>query len=223
MFNKRNKPKQIKKKSIESSSSSSSDNDQEEIKQLKRSKKLKTQSTSSIRSKESELDVTYSGSGTAASINNTGAFRRLDIDGAEEVSKDKEASPKEEGSGYQGLASYEKYINKSASIKAGPIRGSSYVRISTRFDYAPDVCKDYKETGYCGYGDSCKFLHAREDYKHGWQIDQEYEAELKRKEREALNPHHHLVNEHGEPEEIEDEEDSDLPFACFICISFPTV
>lgn len=28
----------------------------------------------------------------------------------------------------------------------------------------PDICKDYKETGFCGFGDSCKFLHDRSDY-----------------------------------------------------------
>jgi len=43
------------------------------------------------------------------------------------------------------------------------------------FDFKPDICKDYKETGYCGYGDSCKFIHDRSDYKSGWQIDAEYE------------------------------------------------
>ncbi|KAH3901694.1 U2-type spliceosomal complex subunit CWC24 SCDLUD_001465 [Saccharomycodes ludwigii] len=34
-------------------------------------------------------------------------------------------------------------------------------------DYQPDVCKDFKETGFCGYGDSCKFLHSRDDYIKG--------------------------------------------------------
>ena len=24
--------------------------------------------------------------------------------------------------------------------------------------------KDYKQTGYCGYGDACKFMHDRGDY-----------------------------------------------------------
>ncbi|KVI04330.1 Zinc finger, CCCH-type [Cynara cardunculus var. scolymus] len=37
-----------------------------------------------------------------------------------------------------------------------------------RFDYQRDVCKDYKQTGYCGYGESCKFLHDYGDYKSGW-------------------------------------------------------
>ena len=40
-----------------------------------------------------------------------------------------------------------------------------------RFDYQPDVCKDYKETGFCGYGDACKFVHDRSDYKSGWEIE----------------------------------------------------
>ena len=53
----------------------------------------------------------------------------------------------------------------------GPLRASMHARVSVRVDHAPDVCKDYKETGYCGYGDACKFLHDRGDYKCGWQID----------------------------------------------------
>ena len=34
----------------------------------------------------------------------------------------------------------------------GPVRATEHIRISCRFDYQPDICKDYKETGYCGYG-----------------------------------------------------------------------
>lgn len=37
-------------------------------------------------------------------------------------------------------------------------------------DYKPDICKDYKETGYCGYGDTCKFMHDRTDYKSGYEV-----------------------------------------------------
>lgn len=48
-------------------------------------------------------------------------------------------------------------------------------------DYQPDVCKDYKETGYCGWGDSCKFMHDRGDYKAGWQIDRDWEEEQKKR------------------------------------------
>ena len=48
------------------------------------------------------------------------------------------------------------------------------VLLTHRWDYAPDICKDYKETGFCGFGDSCKFLHDRSDYKFGWQLENEY-------------------------------------------------
>ena len=76
--------------------------------------------------------------------------------------------------------------------------------MSSRFDYQPNVCKDYKETGYCGYGglsqcllfrlcwltfplDSCIYLHDRGDYKTGWQLEKEWELHLKeKKEAEGL-------------------------------------
>ncbi len=32
--------------------------------------------------------------------------------------------------------------------------------------------------GYCGFGDSCKFLHDRSDYKYGWQLEQEWNQQL---------------------------------------------
>ncbi|XBW36617.1 hypothetical protein QEN19_002189 [Hanseniaspora menglaensis] len=31
-------------------------------------------------------------------------------------------------------------------------------------DYEPLLCKEYKLKGYCGYGDTCKFIHSRDDY-----------------------------------------------------------
>jgi len=93
----------------------------------------------------------------------------------------------------------------------GPQKQSS-ARAISRFDYQPDLCKDYNETGYCGYGDSCKFLHDRGDYKTGWQLEREFEEDQKRKRKLAMG------------EEVEDEVDyrinpdeEDLPWACFIC------
>eukprot|EP01126_Amoeba_proteus_P016158 TRINITY_DN1741_c0_g1_i7.p1 TRINITY_DN1741_c0_g1~~TRINITY_DN1741_c0_g1_i7.p1 ORF type:complete len:155 (-),score=31.54 TRINITY_DN1741_c0_g1_i7:595-1059(-) len=55
----------------------------------------------------------------------------------------------------------EEILAQKIARKAGPVQTGSNVRISCRFDYQPDICKDWKETGYCGYGDSCKFLHDR--------------------------------------------------------------
>eukprot|EP00889_Picochlorum_renovo_P004700 jgi/Picre1/31730/NNA_007081.t1 len=93
----------------------------------------------------------------------------------------------------------------------GPKKPSANFRMSVLVDYQPDVCKDYKETGYCGFGDSCKFLHDRGDYKAGWQLDRDWEEEQKaRKERERQG---WVDND----EESDEESDDDLPFACFIC------
>ncbi|KAF5834076.1 hypothetical protein DUNSADRAFT_9390 [Dunaliella salina] len=53
----------------------------------------------------------------------------------------------------------------------GPLRASMYVRSTSIMDYNPSLCKDYKETGFCSYGDSCKFMHDRGDYKMSWELD----------------------------------------------------
>ncbi|KAL0700476.1 hypothetical protein Bca4012_056598 [Brassica carinata] len=101
--------------------------------------------------------------------------------------------------------------SEKAGGSHGPLRASAHIRVSARFDYQPDICKDYKETGYCGYGDSCKFLHDRGDYKPGWQIEKEWEeAEKVRKRNKAMGVE--------DDDEADSEEDEDaLPFACFIC------
>ncbi|CAI2176295.1 15490_t:CDS:2 [Funneliformis geosporum] len=118
---------------------------------------------------------------------------------------------------YKGANAYKSYIKKrdtaagsaaSSKIKAGPIRAPSNIRVTSRFDYQPDICKDYKETGYCGYGDSCKFLHDRGDYKSGWQLEREWEemhGKLKK------DPNAFLV------ENSDEESEEELPFACIIC------
>ena len=94
-------------------------------------------------------------------------------------------------------------------FSVGPVRASSHIRVTARFDYQPDVCKDYKETGYCGYGDSCKFMHDRGDYKTGWQLENEWNEKMaKQRERE-------LRGDDAESDQESDEEE--LPVACLIC------
>ncbi|KAJ9115065.1 hypothetical protein QFC22_005393 [Naganishia vaughanmartiniae] len=105
---------------------------------------------------------------------------------------------------YRGKAGYAEYIRPdertSNKMKAGPQKASSNIRSITVVDYQPDVCKDYKETGFCGYGDSCKFLHDRGDYLAGWQLD-----------KLAVNP------TTGEAVADDDSDDEEVPFACLIC------
>jgi len=108
---------------------------------------------------------------------------------------------------YRGMNNYAKYIDKKESLigkrlTIKPIRAPTNVRSTVRWDYEPMLCKDYKETGYCGFGDTCKFMHDRSDYKHGWQMDKEFEE--------------------GNYEESDEEkyvvsDDDDLPHKCGIC------
>ncbi|TQE13459.1 hypothetical protein C1H46_001026 [Malus baccata] len=125
---------------------------------------------------------------------------------------------------YKGIHGYTDYkagfrreltvASEKAGGAHGPLRASAHIRTSTRFDYQPDICKDYKETGYCGYGDSCKFMHDRGDYKSGWQMEKEWdEAEKARKRKLAMGEDD--VDETEEDDD--DEDDGGLPFACFIC------
>ena len=49
----------------------------------------------------------------------------------------------------------------STCRRYGPIRAPAYLRSTVRWDYQPDICKDYKETGYCGFGgEQCADLHS---------------------------------------------------------------
>jgi RING finger protein 113A len=56
------------------------------------------------------------------------------------------------GSTYQGNASYANYVKGKESygssavdkIRTGPMRANTHFRVTSRFDYQPDVCKDYK-------------------------------------------------------------------------------
>jgi RING finger protein 113A len=175
------------------------------------------------------LGVSFASSGTAASLVQDTSTRTLDYDeGEETVAAGDQAEALDGLNNYTGMKDYKEYINKtkpatqmSSGIRIGPLRSTSYVRTSSRFDYAPAVCKDYKDSGYCGFGDSCVFLHDRTDYKHGWQIDKEWEEE-QRRNTEALDPDRFFIgtwtSHKGEGKEVEHEEadsDDDLPFAVF--------
>lgn len=119
---------------------------------------------------------------------------------------------KEDDKIYRGLNNYAVYYEKkdtaqgnasSGMVRKGPIRAPAHLRATVRWDYQPDICKDYKETGFCGFGDSCKFLHDRSDYKHGWQMERE------------MDTGQYGKNDNDKYEISSDEDD--MPFKCFIC------
>lgn len=139
------------------------------------------------------LGVKFATTGTAEITGDQGATRTLEVD---------------DNTGRAGNTAQQK------GLRAGPQRSVGHLRANVRFDYQPDICKDYKETGYCGYGDSCKFLHDRGDFKAGWQIDRDWEAEQKAKAKEAAK---YAIDGEGAKDQEEEEEDDGLPFACLIC------
>ncbi|XP_074263391.1 zinc finger CCCH domain-containing protein 1-like [Silene latifolia] len=150
------------------------------------------------------------------------AIRERALKQAEEALKGKNKATGDEKL-YKGMNNYTDHragfrreqtvASEKAGGAHGPLRASAHIKVSTRFDYQPDICKDYKETGYCGYGDSCKFMHDRGDYKSGWQMEKEWdEREKERKRNLAMG-----VHDDEDDEDAEEEDDDSLPFACFIC------
>ncbi|KAL1853544.1 hypothetical protein VTK73DRAFT_9003 [Phialemonium thermophilum] len=113
---------------------------------------------------------------------------------------------------------------ESKPRSVGPIQAPTNVRTTTVTDYSPDVCKDFKRSGFCGFGDSCKFLHDRSDYKQGWQLDREWESVTKGKKtlEGTIVASADRSRTAADPGADEDEEAElamleNIPFACIIC------
>ena len=121
---------------------------------------------------------------------------------------------------YKGLANATTFIQKNPNAPTkvmGPIKAPTNIRTITVTDFAPDVCKDYKQTGFCGFGDNCKFLHAREDYKQGWQLDKEWENVTKGKKVAGTKVASANRNAEEEGSGDDDAALEGIPFACIIC------
>lgn len=129
-----------------------------------------------------------------------------DDDNGKSMLEDEPSNMKTNDDGiYRGSSSYSTYTatprEGTKRPQKGPSKMTSNVRTVTAVDYQPDVCKDYKETGYCGFGDTCKFLHDRSDYLAGWQLE--------------LMPNS-IAHQESE-DEGSAEGEGDVPFACLIC------
>ncbi len=188
---------------------------------------LQSSSSSEEDGPGARVSVAFKGTGESSSAGprDMGATATLEIDTAldrdaravEErarAERDRVASADNplEDKQYRGMNAYAKFVEKrdsaagsAAKMSTGPQRAPSNVRATVRWDYAPDICKDYKETGFCGFGDSCKFMHDRSDYKFGWQLEREMQEGTYGEDDE----------DDGKYEVSSDEED--LPFKCFIC------
>ncbi|XP_058464360.1 E3 ubiquitin-protein ligase RNF113A [Malaya genurostris] len=176
-----------------------------------------------------EVGVSYKSNRSAAPTGpqDQGATAELEIETsknndaqaiyAKSIEINKELEGKEDDKIYRGLNNYTQFYKKKDSalgnaasglVRKGPIRAPSNIRSTVRWDYQPDICKDYKETGYCGFGDSCKFLHDRSDYKHGWQLEQEA----------STTGGTYADDSDGDDTKYEiHSDDEELPFKCYIC------
>ncbi|KAF4980274.1 hypothetical protein FZEAL_3686 [Fusarium zealandicum] len=124
---------------------------------------------------------------------------------------------------YKGLANQTTFIQKNPDAPnraKGPVKASTNVRTVTVMDFKPDICKDYKQTGHCGFGDACVFLHDRSDVKQGWQLDREWENVTKGKKNlggtVVASANRNQKEELGE-DEAEIAMLEKIPFACIIC------
>ena len=57
---------------------------------------------------------------------------------------------------YRGLRNQTSFVERNPDApnrSVGPVRAPTNIRTITITDMAADVCKDYKKTGFCGFGD----------------------------------------------------------------------
>ena len=112
-----------------------------------------------------------------------------------------------------------------SKLLAGPLKVTTSIRTTARFDYQPDICKDYKETGFCGFGDTCIYLHDRGDTLTGWQLEKQWEEEQKRKKEKQERDIQGFVDGTGNAGGGADADgkqaalttDDGLPYACHLC------
>ena len=162
MFKTRTKKNIRKRPATPSYSDESSDNsDDNELGVVKKRRKNvgAVTASSAQRSADNELSASTHAADRSIPITSNDATKQSNWYDEESNSKPSPARRTDQeiaDGNYKGLANPTSFIRKNPdapSRAVGPVKAPTNVRTTTATDYAPDVCKDYKQTGYCGYGD----------------------------------------------------------------------
>ncbi|CCH61188.1 hypothetical protein TBLA_0E01280 [Henningerozyma blattae CBS 6284] len=123
-----------------------------------------------------------------------------------EVSKEKEQGKDIHDSNEVSAKEMKNRIGFTMRSQKSQITQPSNVKISTLMDYQPDICKDFFQNGYCGYGDNCKFLHTREKLN-------EYSNEFRPNKNEVSK-----IGRQNESKPVNNiKDDNSIPKECKIC------
>ncbi|KAL2813317.1 hypothetical protein BDW59DRAFT_31774 [Aspergillus cavernicola] len=203
----------------DSSFTSSDDEEGHRIKRRRKNAVISASSASNVKRKNTIEPVTAAPLPLASSNDATKQSNWYDEGLDEKNLLGTTRTPSAPDGTYKGAANYQSFIQKNpnAPKQFGPIKAPTNVRTVTFVDYAPDVCKDYKLTGYCGFADSCKFTHMREDYKSGWELDRDWEIGTKGKNLSGKVMSQRGGKDGDNNDEVDEEELESIPFACIIC------
>ena len=212
-----------------SSCSSSEDDEGHKVKRRRKTAGVTAASNTALKQTTEDLEATKFAADRSSRIqstndatkqsnwfdeNNKDRFAAEDLLGTRRARPEMEDGAENDGT-YKGASNYRSFIQKNPNAPSktvGPVKAPTNIRTITVTDFAPDVCKDYKQTGFCGFGDGCKFLHAREDYKQGWELDRDWEIGTKGKKK----PQKQTSTADADSED-DDAALEGIPFACIIC------
>ncbi|KAL1974526.1 hypothetical protein VTN31DRAFT_4730 [Thermomyces dupontii] len=204
---------------------SSEDEEGRQIKRRRKNAAVTASSTSTTNKSTNDAPTTDAGAGAAPLVRTNDATKHSNwYDDEEELSaRNLLGKTRPNPSSSSSTTSTTNQGDKPKPKQFGPTKTATNVRMVTMIDYAPDVCKDWKQTGFCGFGDSCKFLHAREDYAQGWELDRQWEEKTRNGNKPAAQTVASLDKKRGGAGHSDSDHDEDdvmlekIPFACIIC------